>query len=259
MELQCQINFDLCSYLLNVKKYDIARLSILKCRDHLQDLRKIVKNEPFFFCLVTEEKLHGLLMACGIEKHTSASLLERVVESSYNKFENLIDVLKEDNISKEIPVVTRRIVELDLQAAITSKAVPTNKTDVLIQTVALNTIRCLIDNGDIIPFIDFTQKYKSPKDFQILIHATQDVLDKCSAKDKLRLKNYFLNILLTNEINMVTVENGIKSLNLFSDLEFSDIKKHRNDGDIDLPAIAMQTDWRTVDVKSEYSKIHSIE
>lgn len=251
MELQCQINFDLCSYYLNVKKYDLARLSILKCRDHLQDLRKIVKNEPFFFCLVNEEKLHGLLLACGIEKHTS-SLLERVVESSYNKFENVIDILKEDNVSKEIPVVTRRIVELDVQAAISCTVIPANKADVLIHTVALNTIRCLMDNGDIIPFIDFTQKYKSPKDFQILIQATQDILKNCSSKDELRLKNYFLNLLLTNEINMVAIENGIRSLNLFTDIELNDIKKHRNDGDIDLPLIAMQTDWRTVDVKSEY-------
>lgn len=117
-ELRAQICFDLCTFYLHNKKYDLARINVIACRNNLAELKKQYKattgKNEFVFCTLNEDELYGCMLACGVGDQ-KLGLLHRMNESMLHHYKDITDILKADNLSNEIPLVNRRILELDIE------------------------------------------------------------------------------------------------------------------------------------------------
>lgn len=124
--------------------------------------------------------------------------------------------------------------------------------DLLIQVAALNTIKTILDDQNLFSYNDYLQKYKQQNGLTILVdEVTAMLMSPVSLESRNKLKNYFLNIMLTSEDIKFTDGDIISKTNLFSNEELIEIKKQRNNGELSLPAIATMTDWKMGDLKSE--------
>lgn len=82
-ELKAQIYYDLCTFYLHVKKYDLAREHIIECRKNLDELKRECRGKDaarFLFCTFSEEEMYGYLLACGVANEP-LSLLHRMNQS----------------------------------------------------------------------------------------------------------------------------------------------------------------------------------
>lgn len=116
-ELRAQICFDLCTFYLHIKKYDLARINAISCRNNLAELKKQYKTtgkNEFVFCTLNEDELYGCMLACGVGDQ-KLGLLHRMNESMLHHYKDITDILKADNLNNEIPLVNRRILELDIE------------------------------------------------------------------------------------------------------------------------------------------------
>lgn len=76
-ELKAQIYYDLCSYYIFTKKYNLAKEMAILCRNNYDKLSTESKGKQNYFCSVTDENLKGYLLACGILQEGNPSLFER--------------------------------------------------------------------------------------------------------------------------------------------------------------------------------------
>lgn len=116
-ELRAQICFDLCTFYLHIKKYDLARANAIACRNNLAELKEQYKasgKSDFAFCSLNEDELCGYMLACGVGDQ-KLGLLHRLNESMLHQYKDITDILKADNLNNEIPLVNRRILELDIE------------------------------------------------------------------------------------------------------------------------------------------------
>jgi integrator complex subunit 8 len=139
-QLKTQIYFDLCSYYIFTKKYELAKEMALLCKSNLESLKNECneKLSDLSFCTVTDDDLKGYLLACGVFEQQS--LLQRFNESLLNKRKNIEVILNEDNHKMEIPFVHRKCLESTLD-----KTAPE-----FLKIVALNYIRYILDDSNII-------------------------------------------------------------------------------------------------------------
>lgn len=161
-ELRAQIAFDLCDFYLYDKKYSLAKQKAIECRDNLATLKKEyaekqIEGNDFLFCTFTEEELNGRLMACGIFESLNVNLLYQMNDSVMKKYQNIQQVFEKDNVKREIPLVTRRIVELDMEGIHANMLQKIPKDDVT-RITALNAIRTMIDNNDLFSLHSFLVK-----------------------------------------------------------------------------------------------------
>lgn len=141
-ELKTQIYFDLCTYYIFVKKYDLAKEMAQLCKTNLEKLKveckgKMSENR---FCTVTDDDLRGYLQACGIFDDHKPSLFQRFNECLYNGRRNLEAILNEDNYKMEIPLVHRKCIESSLEKSSTD----------FMKIAALNCIRYILDDSNIL-------------------------------------------------------------------------------------------------------------
>lgn len=116
-ELRAQIFFDLCTFYLHNKTYDLARMNAIECRDNLSELKKQYKatgKNEFVFCTLNEDELYGYMLACGVGDQ-KLGLIHRMNESMLHHYKDITDILKADNLNNEIPLVNRKILELDIE------------------------------------------------------------------------------------------------------------------------------------------------
>lgn len=71
-------------------------------------------------------------------------------------FQDIVDILKEDNFLREIPITQRKTIELDIEAIATNLK---EFRDLEIKVVALNSIRYVIEENNILSSDTFKQKY----------------------------------------------------------------------------------------------------
>lgn len=252
-ELRAQICFDLCTFYLHIKKYDLARINAIACRNNLAELKKQYKaigKTEFVFCTLNEDELYGCMLACGVGDQ-KLGLLHRMNESMLHRYKDITDILKADNLNNEIPLVNRRILELDIEGSVSSRALQLPK-DLLLQVAALNTIKTILDEQNLFSHNDYLQKYKKQNGLGILVdEVTAMLMSPVSLEHRNKFKKYFLNVMLTSDdMKYVDVET-IRKTNLFADEELTEIKKQRNCGESSLPPIATMTDWRMGDLKSK--------
>lgn len=269
-ELIAQIAFDLTCYYLYDKKYELAREKVVECRDNLALLRKEYAEKSangeavsgFLFCSFSEEELQGCLMACGVDEHVDIGLLHRMNESVINNYKNITDIFEEDNFSKEIPLVNRRIVEFDLEGAC-AHGMPITQKGQVIQMAAFNMIRSIIDDNHPFSFNDYIQKYQKQNGFSILLKTVTSYLQKFetenSNKIKLKIKQFLHEAMLTaqDEVKPEDSEQLVSS-DLFTSAELNEIMRLKHlhfDGmpleNLSFSSLCTMTDWKLSETKSK--------
>lgn len=80
--------------------------------------------------------------------------------------------MKLDNINREIPIVNRRIVELDIEGAIIHGQVKLPK-DLEVNVSALNVIRGIFEADNVFNSVDYMKKYKTLEPFNAIVEVRQ--------------------------------------------------------------------------------------
>jgi hypothetical protein len=165
-ELKTQIYFDLCSYYMYMRKYELSKECALACRENLNELKReyAAKNKTsrdFLYCNVNEEDLLGFLLACGVAEQ-KFGVLHRMNEALLNKYQFLIPILREDNLKMEIPLAQRKTLEGDIEGAAAIGEGGKDLQETKLEVIALNTIRYILDEDDCVLSNDsFLQKFKN--------------------------------------------------------------------------------------------------
>lgn len=244
-ELKAQIFYDLCTFYLHAKRYALAREHAIGARRNLDEMRieyKSMKKQEFIFCTFDERELIGCMLACGVGGDTKIGLLHRMNESVLHKYKNIVDILQQDNVSNEIPLVNRRIVELDIEGSQRLLNLP---KDLLVQVAALNIIKSVIsaDSG-MFSFNDYLQKYLTQNGLQILFEMVAKILNEIDLQRRGKLKQYFLDNLLATDLIKPFDMDILQKMEMFSGKELLDIERQRNGNALALPLIAIHTDWQ---------------
>ncbi|XP_073976542.1 integrator complex subunit 8 [Rhodnius prolixus] len=145
-QFQCQILMDISSYLLFRESYKEARAALRKCQECFH-LWKAEPNCAFTFCKVTREVLTGACRAVGIlPLNYSPSLLQQFHDSISGMYINVDKILERDNLTKEIPLLFRESLELDIASEVASGKITAHR-DVVTQIQASNMVRRALDGG----------------------------------------------------------------------------------------------------------------
>lgn len=247
-ELKTQICFDLCVFYLHLKKYDLARENAIACRNNLAELKKeycLKGVREFIFCTLNEEELYGCMLACGVSE-LKPGLMHRMNESMLQQYAGITDILWEDNIQNEIPLVNRRIVELDIEGAARNGPQP---KDLLVQVSALNAIKSILEDHNLFSFNDFLVKFRQQNGLGVVVEYVTRLIPTLTVEKSNKLKQFFLNILLVSN-DFENESEKIAKTKLFSLGEITDLRKQRAADDlIALPAIAAAHDWKMCDSK----------
>ena len=249
-ELRTQINFDLCIYNLYKKKYVLAREYAMSCRKFLAELKKEYdskKLRDFKFCTLNEDELYGCLLACGVVVEQQNDLMCRMSESTQQQYKGITEILKEDIYKNEIPLVNRKILELDIEGSMRIKSLPKS---LLVQVAALNAIKSCLHEADICGHNDYLKKFRKDNGLPVLIDATLSLLPLIDWSAKQKLKKYFSDYLLISDDFKIDAEQ-IKRSTLLTVDDFKCIERERNLPEMDfvLPQIALIGDWKVPDIK----------
>jgi hypothetical protein len=249
-EFFMQINYDLCSNYFFYGQYELAKKYILLSNDHKERLNreKHPKDSPHHlgvdwnkmeYASVSEAEIFGYMKALNISQESS-SLLHQLHEAVCNDYDGLINILQGDNLKREIPLVHRLVVELDIQG-VSSSGTATVSRDLLNKVAALNVVRSLLDGNLPSTHINFNKlmKVMGSKFVDILFWAFGPVLtsDTLSEADRIQIKQFFLHLATSEHaipidaINkyMLSLENGQSVKKVFDDEEIDSISKDLGD------------------------------
>lgn len=209
-ELAMQIHFDLCYNYFFYGQHDMAKKHILGCRENSNLLERDIsiygygshKSMPwghFNYASMSKEEISGYLRALNLGQEVlneEPLLLQKLQESIANHYAGIIAVLQADNLTREIPLVHRQVVELDIQGSASSGAF-TVARDLLNRVSALNAVRYALEGGLPSTHPDFINKFKTVgiKFFDLLFWALAPVLmSDLSDTDWENLKMFFLHL-----------------------------------------------------------------
>lgn len=192
-EVKAQIHFDLCTFYIFTKNYKLARDNIIKSRDMFKTLQQ---KETLKFCSINEAELKAYLMACGVfEPSEPLSLMHKMNESILAQYTGIVEVFKEDNLQHEIPIIQRKIVELDIEGSISTQKMLEAK-ELYYEVIALNVLRYILDDSDILSHDLFIQRYKGDDQMlQIFLRLSTETYDKFELAGKNLVKQYLLNLI----------------------------------------------------------------
>lgn len=190
-ELRAQLQSELAHYYLHTKQYVLARDSAAGCNSNLQALPPGMTR---FFCHIRPTELEGLLQACGISAQQQ-TLLERFHQSLLNSYTDIVSILRLDNRAREIPLVSRRNVELDIEGAI-STGLLKETSQLLLQVAALNVVRTVFEWGNIFGSVEYFEKYHDLDYMPPFMEAMQDALAHCSHSEQAALKHFLIDCVL---------------------------------------------------------------
>uniref|UniRef100_A0A1A9ZGI3 INTS8 TPR repeats domain-containing protein n=1 Tax=Glossina pallidipes TaxID=7398 RepID=A0A1A9ZGI3_GLOPL len=244
-ELRTQIYFDLVNFYLYTKQYHLAREAVSECRRNLNlakaEYEMLGKTSAqFVFCHINEQELEGYLLACGLSANTK-SLMERFNRSALTQFKDIVEILKLDNREREIPLVNRRMLELDIEGSI-SQGILKESRQLEMQVAALNVVRSTFEEGNIFANTDFFEKYQQLNCFATLVEYNQDVLPYSSLTEKNNLKQFLINVILKHQQKQWLSE--LKRLSIFSSKEIADLEKQIQEEEIPTPPLALLHEWK---------------
>lgn len=101
------------------------------------------------FCNVDKDILNVYIHYCQPPNECSKdTLLEQLYTCIFNEYDGVLSILQEDNVKKEIPLMHRLNLELDVQGGISSGTI-TATNDILAKIKAFNKIRYILDRKPI--------------------------------------------------------------------------------------------------------------
>ncbi|XP_050673559.1 integrator complex subunit 8 isoform X2 [Leptidea sinapis] len=274
-ELAMQIHFDLCYNYFFFGQHDRAKKHILGCREN----SKLLENEiekfgygplkwmpwgNFYYASMTENDILGYIRALNLGYellNEQPSLLQKLQESIANHYTGIIAILQADNLKREIPLVHREVVEMDIQGSASSGAF-TVARDLLNRVSVLNAVRYALEGGIPSTHPEFINKFKTIgiKYFDLLFWAVGPVLtSNLSAKEWENLRIFFLHLATSqcrlpidriDEYLRKYVGDGAEVIRrkLISDKQLNDILEDSNnidEEDMDIPRELLTDDWET--------------
>lgn len=284
-EIAMQLHYDLCYNYFFYGQYEKAKKHILGCRENSNLLeREVCINgygnhltlpwNELNYASVSKEEILGYIRALnlGFELlREEASLIQKLQESVANQYTGLISILQADNLSREIPMVHRQNVELDLQGGGTGF---TPSKDLVNNVSALNAVRYALDGGLPSTLPDFISKFKTVgiKFNDILFWALAPVLvSNLPEKDWENLRMFFLHLITSPcKFPIDRIDEYLKKYigeaadvvkrKLISDEYLKQILNDPNncdDENIDLPRELLSDDWETPDF--EYKSVPELD
>lgn len=219
-ELRAQLQFELAHYYLHTKQYLLARESAAACNSNLQSLPP---GATLYFCHIRSMELEGLLQACGISAQQK-TLLERFHQSLLNNYTDIVSILRLDNRAREIPLVSRRNVELDIEGAISTGLLKETR-QLLLQVAALNVVRTVFECGSIFGSVEYFEKYRDLDCMPPIVEAMQEAVTHCSPQEQVALKHFIIDCILyqhqepSRKLLLTAKEMGIFSKDELLDLD----------------------------------------
>ncbi|XP_013167151.1 PREDICTED: integrator complex subunit 8 [Papilio xuthus] len=213
-ELAMQIHFDLCYNYFFYGQHDMAKKHILGCRENAKLLEKIVEIKGYGFqrempwnnfnyASMTNDDIVGYIRALNLGYellNEEPTLLQKLQESVANHYAGIIAILQADNLAREIPMIHREVVELDIQGSASSGAF-TVARDLLNRVSALNAVRYALEGGIPSTHPDFLNKLKTlgNKFYDLLFWALGPVLQSDLSEDDWSKLNIFFLHLATSQ------------------------------------------------------------
>lgn len=229
-EFEAQVNFDVAVFYFFKEQYDLALKHFKTSIDSL----KSIKN-PAGFCTLDKDALDNYILACNGK---SPSLMQQLNTSVVNQYIGILNILITDNQYREIPIMHRINLELDIQGALSSRKF-TVARDLLPKIKALNAVRCVLDK------YTFQQyNFQSPKSQDLLIWATSSVWKNANEVDKRLITEYYLQIV--HEIKSKDFISKILSHNIISDMlddYDTDLLEKQISDDVEIPDILTNYSW----------------
>ncbi|KAH8284495.1 hypothetical protein KR018_000094 [Drosophila ironensis] len=254
-ELRAQLQYELAQYYLYTKQYVLAREAAAACNTNLQ---AIPAQTTLYFCHIKATELEGLLQACGISAQQQ-TLLERFQQSLLNNYANILSILKLDNGLREIPLVSRRQLELDIEGAISS-GILKEPPQLQLQVAALNVVRNIFEWGSIFGSVEYFEKYRELDCLPPLVEALEEVLPHCNVKEQAALKHFLIDCLLHQGGQSRQLLEMMPKFGLFSGEELQDLDEQMLQAAPPVPtnSLASLTDWRCHS-KDERVKVAALE
>ncbi|KAL5273121.1 INTS8 family protein [Megaselia abdita] len=245
-EVKAQIYYDLTNYYVFSNQYQKAKESIIECEKNYLEMKKLYNSCNFLYCHIDEAGLKGYKEACGIRSaQNPPRLIEQFNHSILKNYEDMINILRKDNISREIPFVNRRVTELDIEGSI-SQGINKKytKENFELHVAALNVIRGIFGET-MFSNINFFQKYQQfETQVPVFLQYMTEILPSCSFEEKQKAKK-FLIASIGDQIEKTKYIEGLSSLNeLFTGTEIDDMKTRVQKKEIKIPSLALQNDWQ---------------
>ncbi|XP_054738863.1 integrator complex subunit 8 [Anastrepha obliqua] len=247
-ELRAQIYFDLVNFYLYTKQYRLAREAVNECRRNLKEMKVDYKSESakrtdsgYIFCHVNDDELEGYLLACGCSEQRT-TLTERFNASSLKQYKDIIEILQEDNHVHEIPLVSRRILELDIEAVISQGTLKEPRT-LEMQVAALNVVRSIFENGNIFASVDYFEKYRHMNCFVAIIDAISSVLPHCTLSERNTIKNFLIDCILKQNNGKQFLQQ-VKHIQFFTATELRDLERQTAEEELLVPTLATLSEWK---------------
>ncbi|XP_045513039.1 integrator complex subunit 8 [Pieris brassicae] len=273
-ELAMQVHFDLCYNYFFYGQHDLAKKHILGCRENSNllereiatygygDVHKEMPWEHFYYASMKKDDILGYIRALNLGYellNEEPHLLQKLQESIANHYAGIIGILQADNLAREIPLVHREVVELDIQGSASSGAF-TVARDLLNRVSVLNAIRYALEGGIPSTHPEFLNKFKTIgiKYFDLLFWAIGPVLTSdLSEKDWENLRIFFLHLATSNcKLPIDRIDDYLKKYvgdaservrrKLICDEHLDDILNDPNavdDENMDIPRELLTDDW----------------
>ncbi|CAH0699083.1 unnamed protein product [Spodoptera exigua] len=276
-ELAMQIHFDLCYNYFFYGQHNLAKKHILGCRENSNLLEREIsiygygphKQMPwgeFYYASMAKDDILGYIRALnlGFEVlNEEPSLLQKLQDSIANHYTGIIAVLQADNLTREIPMIHRQVVELDIQGSASSGAF-TVARDLLNRVSALNAVRYALEGGLPSTHQDFLNKFKTVgiKFFDLLFWALAPVLmSDLSEADWENLRTFYLHLAISqSRLPIERIDEYLKKhigesaetirKKLISDEQLKTILNdpvNIDDENMDIPKELLTDDWEMPD------------
>jgi len=196
----------------------LAREAAAACNSNLQ---AITPQTTLYFCHIRPVELEGLLQACGISAQEQ-TLLEKFQQSLLNNYADILPILRLDNRAREIPLMSRRQLELDIEGSL-STGLLKETVQLQLQVAALNVVRNIFEWGSIFGSVEYFEKYRELDCLPPLVEALQEVLPHCSLKEQAALKHFLLDCLLHQGGQSRQLLQTVRGFGIFSADELQDL------------------------------------
>ncbi|KAI8039679.1 integrator complex subunit 8 [Drosophila gunungcola] len=240
-ELRAQLHYELAQYYLYTKQYVLAREAAAACNSNLQ---AIPPQTTLYFCHIRAAELEGLLQACGISAQEQ-TLLEKFQQSLLNSYTDIVPILRLDNRAREIPLVSRRQLELDIEGSL-STGLLKETVQLQLQVAALNVVRNIFEWGSIFGSVEYFEKYRELDCLSPLVEALQEVLPHCSPNEQPALKHFLIDCLLHQGGGQSRpLLQTVRGIGLFSADELQDLDEQMLQAAPPVPtnSLASLSDW----------------
>ncbi|XP_072390138.1 integrator complex subunit 8 [Diabrotica undecimpunctata] len=223
-EFCAQINYDLGTFFFHREQYDLAKKHFSKCLELFADIPEING-----FYDVDKQMLDVYIKAChGSADIQRGNLLEQLNNSVVNQYKGITTILQQDNVAKEIPLMHRINLELDIQGALSSGAF-TVARDLVSKIKALNILRCVLDRKPI-----YQHSLCLYRNCDTLIWAIHSSWSSFSYVDKQTIKTFLIEEIIRGDIPdlLSKVQSNKDISSAFDKLDLSYIESFQSTIDI---------------------------